>query len=349
LSFQSSDYFEAWRQFMTAPLRRVIVTTRSFDDSAVAHLRENGCVVEHITFPPGVSDGGLTVDQLTDLLQGADGWIVGHAIVSAELLSRLPDLKIVARGGVGYERVDVEAARKAGVVVTIAAGGNDASVADHTLGLMLSVLRRLRETQLAMEKGDWRILINSDLSQKTVGIIGLGRVGKSVVQRLKGFGCRVLVNSRTPDRDYARANGVSFVDMETLLRESDIVSIHAPLTPETWFILNADSFVAMKSSAILINVGRGGLVDDRELLDALVEKEIAGAGLDVFVSESNPDFKETTQKLISLPNVVASPHSAASSIEGLARTAMLAAGAVVSVLDGKDPHPSLVVADGRVR
>lgn len=333
---------------MTAQLRRVIVTTRSFDDTASAYLRENGCEVEHISIP-GTSDGSFTQESLSEMLQGAGAWIVGHANVTSDLIARLPDLKIVARGGVGYERVDIKAARKAGIVVTIAAGGNDASVADHTLGLMLAVLRRLRESQIALEKGDWTILTSTDLHLKTVGVVGLGRIGKSVVQRLKGFGCQVLINSRTADPEYAQANGVSFVDMATLLRESDVVSIHAPLTPETKFMLSASSFDQMKTTSVLINAGRGGLVDDRALLDALTERKIAGAGLDVFASESDAEFEVTTKKLVALPNVVATPHSAASSTEGLSRTIMLAARSVVAVLDGDDPHPSQVVADGRAR
>lgn len=241
-----------------------------------------------------------------------------------------------------------QSAHKAGMVVTIAAGGNDASVADHTIGLMLAVLRRLRESQIATENRDWTILTSADLHQKTVGIIGLGRVGKSVVQRLKGFDCRILVNSRTPDPDYAVTNGISFVDLDTLLRDSDIVSIHAPLTPATRFLLDSDALGRMKKTAILINVGRGGLVDDRSLLDALLEKRLAGAGLDVFASESDPAFRRATERLLALPNVVATPHAAASSAEGLARTNLLAARAVVTVLEGGQPPVGQVVADGRL-
>lgn len=332
---------------MTASSRRVIVTSRSFDEAAAAYLRESGCVVDQVPLPAGSNDGSLGIQTLIERLDGAQGWIVGHAHVTSALLARLPHLKIVARAGVGYERVDLEAARKAGMVVTIAAGGNDASVADHTIGLMLAVLRRLRESRIGMENGDWTILTSADLHLKTVGIIGLGRVGKSVVRRLKGFDCRVLVYSRTPDPDYAATNDVSFVDLETLLRESDVVSIHAPLTPTTRFMLDAQAFVQMKNTAILINVGRGGLVDDRSLLDALVEGRLAGAGLDVFASESDLAFKSTTESLLALPNVIATPHAAASSAEGLARTNLLAARAVVTVLQGGHPHDGQVVADGR--
>ncbi|TCV67425.1 phosphoglycerate dehydrogenase [Neorhizobium sp. S3-V5DH] len=333
---------------MTENHRRIVVTARSFDETATAYLRESGCVVDHVSLPPGSNDGSLGVETLIERLKGAQGWIVGHAHVTSDVLARLPDLKIVARAGVGYDRVDLEAARKAGLVVTIAAGGNDASVADHTIGLMLAVLRRLRESRIAMENGDWTIPTTGDLHLKTVGIIGLGRVGKSVVRRLKGFDCRVLVNSRTPDPDYAAENDVCFVDLETLLRDSDIVSVHAPLTPATRFLLDADALGRMKKAATLINVGRGGLVDDRSLLDALLEKRLAGAGLDVFASESDPVFKPVTARLLALPNVVATPHSAASSAEGLARTNLLAARAVVTVLEGGQPPAGQVVADGRL-
>ncbi len=332
---------------MTRTPRRVVVSARSFDETAASYLRESGCEVDHIPLPPGSNDGSLDTEALAERLDGAEGWIVGHAHVTSALLARLPHLKIIARAGVGYERVDLEAARKAGMVVTIAAGGNDSSVADHTIGLMLAVLRRLRESRINMENGNWTILTSADLHLKTVGIIGLGRVGQSVIRRLKGFDAHVLVNSRSPDPEYAAVNGLSFVDLETLLRESDIVSIHAPLTPATRFLLDAEAFSRMKKTAILINVGRGGLVDDRSLLDALVEKRIAGAGLDVFVSESDPAFKPVTEKLLALANVVATPHSAASSAEGLARTNLLAARAVMTVLEGGQPPAGQVVADGR--
>jgi D-3-phosphoglycerate dehydrogenase len=150
--------------------------------------------------------------------------------VTRELLTALPDLRIVSRRGVGYERVDLAAARDLGRVVTIAAGGNDASVADHTISLMLAVGRRLRESQQRMIDGDWSILMGSDLCEKTVGLVGLGRIGKSVVKRLSGFDCKVLVHTPRPDPDYARATGVQFVDLPELLARSDYVSLHAPLT-----------------------------------------------------------------------------------------------------------------------
>jgi D-3-phosphoglycerate dehydrogenase len=327
--------------------RKVVVTQRFFDDRAHAYLRSHGCEVAIAPLPAGKADGDLSHDALVEILDGAAGWIVGHARVTRELLTALPELRIVSRRGVGYERVDLAAARDLGRVVTIAAGGNDASVADHTLGLMLAVGRRLRESQQRMIDGDWSILMGSDLCEKTVGLVGLGRIGKSVVKRLSGFDCKVLVHTPRPDPDYARATGVQFVDLPQLLARSDYVSLHAPLTPETRFLIDERAIAGMKPTAILINTARGGLVEDVHLLDALRAGRLAGAGLDVYVSESDPAYKPVSQALLDLPNVIGTPHAAASSREGLDRTNMVAARSIVAVLDGDDPAPECVVADGR--
>ncbi|SFJ28315.1 D-3-phosphoglycerate dehydrogenase [Phyllobacterium sp. CL33Tsu] len=329
--------------------RRVIVTPPFFDDEALAFLNACRCDVEIVKWQDGRHEGALTREQLAALLQGADGWIVGHGVVTRELLAALPDLKVLSRRGVGYERIDVAAVRDLGRVLTIGAGGNDASVADHTIGLMLAVARRLRESQERMLAGNLSILTSSDLYRKTVGIVGLGRIGKSVVQRLKGFEVTILAHHPRPDRGYGEANGITYVDMPTLLRLSDYVTVHTPLTPETRFLIDAAALQLMKSGAILVNTARGGLVDDRALLHALKEGQIAGAGLDVFVSEGVPDFKAVTLELVSLANVVATPHAAASSLEGLARTNMVAAKCVVAVLDGVAPPDGCVIADGRPR
>lgn len=332
---------------MRSSSRRVVVTQRFFDDAAASFLARSGCEVVIREPPPGQGDGDLDHGEVTRLLEGAAGWIVGHARVTRALLAALPDLAVVSRRGVGYERVDLDAARDLGRVVTIAAGGNDASVADHALGLMLAVARRFRESQALMETGAWSILMGSDLYRKTVGVIGLGRIGRSLVQRLSGFEAEVLVHSPRADPDFGRERGVRFVTLGELLARSDYVSIHMPLTPETKFIIDAQALSRMKPSAILVNTARGGLVQDADLLAALKSGQLAGAGLDVFASEADPAFLPVTQSLLALPNVVATPHAGASSREGLDRTNLIAARSVVAVFDGGDPPPECVVADGR--
>lgn len=327
--------------------RRVVVTQRFFDEKTVAYLEQAGCEVVQADLPPGQADGNLSRDELVAMLDGAAGWIVGHARVTRELQEALPELRVISRRGVGYERVDTAAATELGKVVCIAAGGNDASVADHTMALMLAAGHRFRETQQNMIDGNWSILMGTDLYRKTVGIVGLGRIGRSLVKRLQGFEVEILAVGTKNSTAFAQANAIRLVDMDELLARSDYISLHAPLTPETRFLIDAPALARMKPGAILINTARGGLVDDRALLDALRAGRIAAAGLDVFMSESDPTYKEVTEQLVALPNVIATPHAGASTREGLDRTNMVAARCVVAVLDGGDLPAECVIADGR--
>jgi D-3-phosphoglycerate dehydrogenase len=329
--------------------RRVVVTQRFFDDATMEYLRANDCDVVVVDLPPGKADGDASPDTLRQWLAGASGWIVGHARVTRELLESLPDLKIISRRGVGYERVDVDAVRSLGRVATIAAGGNDATVADQTIGLMLALGRRFREGQENLNKGSFAIPLGTDLYRKTVGVVGLGRIGRSVVKRLAAFECRILVHAPRRDPELARTVGFEYADLPTLLAQSDYLTLHAPLTPETRFLVREETIRTMKPTAFVINTARGGLVEDRDLMAALKDKRLAGAGLDVFMSESDPAYQEVTRELASLPNVVAQPHSGASTREGLDRTNRVAAECVVAVLNGQDPPARCVVADGRNR
>lgn len=328
---------------------RIVVTQRFFDEASVAFLQGRGCEVVIAELPPGQADGGLDQAALEGILAGAAGWIVGHARVTRPLLEALPDLKVIARRGVGYDRVDLQAARDLGRVVTIAAGGNDASVADQAIGMMIGLGRRFREAQSAMQAGDWSILMGRDLYRATVGVIGLGRIGRSVVKRLRGFEATVLVASNRPDAGYAEATGVKFVDLPTLLAKSDYVTLHAPLTEATRHMIDAEALAAMKPGAFLINTARGGLVSDADLLASLKAGHPGGAGLDVFESEADPALAAITAELIALPNVIAAPHAGASTREGLDRTNMIAARCAAAVLSGETPPPECVVADGRKR
>ena len=331
---------------MPTSTRRVVVTQRFFDPATIAYLEQSGCEVVIADLPAGKADGDLVQTELEALLHGAAGWIVGHARVTRDLLTALPDLRVISRRGVGYERVDLDAVRDLGRVACIAAGGNDASVADHTVAMMLALGRRFRESQARMQAGDWSILMGSDLYRKTVGIVGFGRIGRSVAQRLQGFEADILVHSLSHDLEDAGGR-LTPSSLPDLLARSDYVTLHAPLTPQTRFMIDAAALAAMKPTAFLINAARGGLVDDRALLEALRAGTIAGAGLDTFVSESDPEYRPVSEALLALPNVVATPHAAASSREGLDRTNAVAARCVVDVLDGRAPPAACVVADGR--
>lgn len=327
--------------------RRVVITQNFFDEASLDYLRAHGCDAEIVKLPAGQTEATLDVAAIKEIVGAAAGWIVGHARITREVLEALPQLQIVSRRGVGYERVDTQAAQELGRVVTIAAGGNDATVADQAIGMMIAVGRRFREAQAQMQAGPWKILLGTDLYRKKVGIVGLGRIGRSLVQRLRGFEASILVATPNPDADYAAQTGVRYVDLETIWRESDYISVHAPLRPATRHMIDAATIAKMKPGAIVINTARGGLVNDADLLTALQTGHLGGAGLDVFESESDPSMKSVTDALLALPNVVAAPHAGASTREGLDRTNMIAAECVVAVLDGKKPADACVVVDGR--
>jgi D-3-phosphoglycerate dehydrogenase / 2-oxoglutarate reductase len=328
-------------------LRKIVVTQRFFDEESLAYLRSHDCDVAIAELPPGQGDGDMPAEILLRWLKDASGWIVGHAHVTRELLAALPGLAVVSRRGVGYERVDLEAMRDLGRVATIAVGGNDAAVADLTVGLMLALGRRFREGQANLSAGSWAIPLGVDLYRKTVGIVGLGRIGLAVLQRLRGFECRLLVHTPRHDAHLASAQGFEYADLATILSQSDYLTLHAPLSADTRFLIREETLRQTKPSLFVINTARGGLIDDRDLLAALKGGRLAGAGLDVLMSESNPAYKDVTAELVALPNVIASPHVGASTREALARTNMIAARCVVAVLDGGTPPPECVVADGR--
>ena len=327
--------------------RRVVVTQRFFDAATTAYLEARGCEVVLPEVARDAGDAHLGRADLTCLLEDASAWIIGQAHVTRELLEGLPNLLVLSRRGVGYDRVDVAAVAELGRVLTIAAGGNDASVADHTLALMLGVARRIRESQMLMAAGSKAVPIGTDLNCKTVGIVGLGRIAKTVIKRLSGFDVRLLVTAPARHDEAARALGAGVVDLATLLRESDYVTLHCPLTAETRFMIDKAALPLMKPTAILINTSRGGLVQDAHLLDALLAGHLAGAGLDVFVSESDAGAQAVTQALIALPNVLATPHAAASSREGIVATNRVAAENVLAVLDGGVPTEGRLIVDGR--
>lgn len=320
---------------------KVLVTTRLFDDAAARFLEAQGFEVVPSGLPGDALDTHIPDADLNRMLDGAAGWIVGMRAVTRDVLAAHPGLRVVARRGVGYDSVDVKAARDLGRVVTIAAGANDPAVADHTLALMLAVLRRLKETGAAIARGDWRVLSGSDLTGKTVGLVGFGRIGRQVARRLAGFDTTVLVSSRTPDPEAA---GVAFVGLDELIARSDVVSLHAPLVPDTRHAIDAAALRAMKPGAVVVNTARGGLIDDRALLAALEAGEIAGAGLDVFEAEADPALQGIADALAARPDVVATGHAAGSSREALARGNLISAQCVAAAVAGTPFPPGCLVS-----
>ena len=240
----------------------------------------------------------------------ADFLIAGRAEINAEMIEAARKLRFIQKWGIGIDRLDVEAARKRGIPVAIASGSNSNPVSEHAILLMLATLRRLPLVDSAARKGVWMSQemrsVARQLTGRTVGIVGFGNIGRLVSLKLRGFETRNLYfDVRQADKVSERAFNVTYRPLDALLAESDVVTLHAPLTAATRHLINAETLARMKPTAILINTGRGGLIDEKALYDALKAGTILGAGLDVFDEEPVPE----NHPLLGLENVVITPHS----------------------------------------
>lgn len=232
-------------------------------------------------------------EQPVDVVSDADFLLVATTKVTAEILDVAVKLKHIQHQGVGYNNIDLDVARAKGVTVGLTPEGTSISVAEHVFLLILSLYRKVFEARQSLREGkwlQWELRPGSfDLVGKTVGIVGLGRIGRELSKRLIAFGCEVMYSDavRVPEVEEL-ALGVEYADLDDLLERSDIVSLHVPLLPETRNMIDKDALEKMKESAILINAARGGLVDEMALAEALNSGQIAGAGLDVFEDEPPP-------------------------------------------------------------
>lgn len=311
-----------WKILVTAePIKTVGEQARQL-------LRDAGC---ELIFPPQF--GPLKEQALLTALDGMDAVIASHDAYNAAALSSpaAAKLKIVARWGVGYDSIDVAAATRNGIVVTYTPGILDDAVADYTFALLLARARRVHEVHAAVLRGDWVSRWGDDVGGKTLGIVGFGRIGKAVAQRAAGFGMRILVYTTHPQE---KSDSVEFVSLEKLLAESDFVTLHAALNSSTRGLIGEEQFRRMKPTAYLINTGRGALVDEAALVQALVEHRIAGAALDVYVEEPQPPGSP----LLSAPNVLFSPHQSSCGRGTGERVSLTAAQSVVDLMRGKMPR-----------
>ena len=229
--------------------------------------------------------GGRTEEELIGLLQGIDGAIVSTDPFTAKVIQAADRLKVISRTGVGYDAVDVPAATARGVIVTTTPGVNRHAVADWALALMLCCARKVPENLAEVPRGAWTRYEGMDLDGKTLGVVGLGTIGKEVAKRAKAFGMRLLAFDLVQDLPFAEGQGIAYVSLEDLLRQSDFVSIHCFLNEATRHLINAERLALMKPTAFLFNTARGGIVDTEALYQALHAKRIAGTGLDVFEGE----------------------------------------------------------------
>lgn len=267
----------------------------------VTKLRDAGF---EVVYPP--LPDIKTEQELLQQMQGVSAIIAGGEYFTDRVISQLPDLRVIARAGVGYDRVDVAAATKCGVAVTITPTANHECVAEHTIGLLLALTRNVVRHHQDVLDGDWSRRPMVPLRGRTLGLVGLGRIGRSVAVRAQAFRLKVIAHDSYADPELARKMGIELVDLPALFKTSDYVSLHAPLNESTRWLINESTLGMMKPGSFLVNTARGGLVNEMALLKALQTNHLAGAALDVFEQEPTP----TANPLLGLPNVVLSPHLA---------------------------------------
>lgn len=256
--------------------------------------------------------------------------------VTAGLLERMPGLLLAVSMGAGYDTIDVDACTRAGVAVVNQAGGNAEGVAEHAIAMILALLKRIPESGAALRAGTVKrreAFMGRELAGRTVGVVGLGHTGARTARYLHAFACRVLAYDPYLDAATCQARGAEKAELAELLRESDVVSVHCPLTRETRGMLGAAAFAAMRPGAIFVSTARGGIHDEAALHQALVEGRLAGAGLDVWAKEPPPPG----HPLLSHPAVIASVHTAGVTHESRERVARMAAEAFVEAAAGRVP------------
>lgn len=252
----------------------------------------------------------LEGEELFQFLDGCDAAIVAMEEIKAPVLDNLPDLKVIAKFGVGLNNIDQHYCQQRGVAVRWTAGVNRHSVAEMALCFMLMLMRNLYVTSNQLKSGTWNKSGGVSLGGKTIGIVGLGHIGKTLVDYLAPFGCEILANDIVPQPEYCKRHGISQVSFEQLITSSDVVTAHVPLTDETRGMFNASVFEKMNKRAIFLNTARGDIVDYEALKRALSLGEISGAAIDVYDAEPPTD-----SALLGIPNLICTPHIGGNSVE----------------------------------
>jgi phosphoglycerate dehydrogenase-like enzyme len=258
--------------------------------------------------------------------------------MTPDLFAMAPRLRAIARTGVGYDLIDVPAATRHRVAVTITPGTNQGSVAEQTMALLLALARRVPYNDRLIHGGGWDRTLVTPVRGKTLGLIGMGRIGRAVVVRARAFEMDLVAFDTVQDADFDRAHGVRRLPLEELLACSDVVSLHLPLTEATRGMVNREFLARMRPGSFLINTARGGLVVETDLRDALVSGHLAGAGLDVL----NHEPPEPGNPLLGLPNVVLSPHIAGTDIRSMREMAEMAAATIVDLYETRWPGDRIV-------
>ncbi|MFF3978016.1 phosphoglycerate dehydrogenase [Streptomyces sp. NPDC001828] len=332
---------------MTPIPGRVLVTTGWLrpGDEVHRYLADAGLEAVHRSS----GERGTGGESLLELVGSVDAIVAGTERFGREVFEAAPRLRVIGRTGVGYDNIDVGAATAHGVAVCPTPGVNRQSVAEHTMGLLLGLARRIPQNVASVRAGGWDQSSGRELAGATLGVVGLGAIGRLVARMAQGFGMRVVAHDPAIDGEYAAQHGIGVLDLPDLLAASDFVSLHLFLSPETHHLLDAKAFALMKRGAFVINTARGGIVDERALADALASGRLGGAAMDTVQAEPLPQ----DSPLRSFDNVLVTAHIGAATVESRARSGMMAARSVVTVLrGGRSEHtvnPECAGPVGRVR
>ncbi len=294
---------------------------------------------EDRTFSRGLSGDDETVRVLT----GVSALIAGGEVFTSDVLQRLPELRVIARYGVGYDRIDVAAATARGILLTITPNANHESVAEHALALLLAVAKAAIANNANTRAGQWLRRASAPVRGQTLGIFGLGRIGRSTAIRGRGMQMNVIATETAPDQQFVRDHDIELVDFHTLLARSDYLTIHCPLTEKTTGLFNREAFARMKPGSVLVNTARGKIVVEADLVEALQKGPLAGAGLDVFEQEPT----SADNPLFELDNVVVSPHLGGVDTQSVEDMATEAAGNIIKLHRGEWPSGAVVNDDLR--
>ena len=311
--------------------RTVLVTTRSFGKEVsepMERLREAGCTILEWR-----ESSGLDEADLRSKVARADAWIVAFQPIGPALMDAAPQLRLIAKHGVGVDNIDIPAATARGIVVATAPGANDQAVADLTMALLLSLLRRIPDANASVKSGRWERFLGCGLSGKVMGILGLGRIGQNVARRAKGFGVELIGSDPIWPEEAVRETGIRRVEPKALFAQSDVISLHVPLTPNTTGLIGEAAFALMKPGVWIVNTSRGRIVNEKAMYEALVSGKVAGYATDVFESEP-----PVGSPLLALPNVIATPHMGTHTRESLELMGDRVVDAVLQLFNGKRPE-----------
>ena len=291
-------------------------------------LKDAGCEVLDNPFLGQNLDEAKMIELVKN--KQIDGMIVGDDPITRRVIESVQDLKVISKNGVGVDRIDLAAATGRKIVVTNTPGANSNSVADLAIGLMICAARQIHVADKLTKEGKWERITGVELWEKTLGVVGVGWIGKAVVRRARGFNMRTLGYDIVRDEAFARETGLQYVDLENILAESDFISLHVPATEETKLLINKKTIALMKPTTYLINTARGEVVNTRDLYEALTQNRIAGAAVDAFEIEP-----PTGNPLLSLPNVVTTCHIGAFSKEAMIKQCLMSTQNTIQVLKGE--------------